>query len=214
MDDGAPLLVEDVPLAPLTTLGVGGAARYLARCRDQDELCGALVGARQRDLKTFVLGGGSNLLVADRGFDGLVVTVDDKSLVVDNEEDGFTRVHAGAGLVWDDLVASMVERGLSGVECLSGIPGLVGAAPIQNIGAYGQEVAEVISSVDAIERATQRIRRFDADGAGGGRGPTPTGRRRRDAGLCVGGGGSSQAFCRLAHRALRLRTRRRPDETQ
>lgn len=166
-DTVAPLLAEDVPLAPLTTLGVGGPARYLARCRDVADLGAALALARERGLMTFVLGGGSNLLVADRGFDGLVVTIEDRTLAFE-DEDGTVLVRAGAGLVWDELVVAAVERGLGGVECLSGIPGRVGAAPIQNIGAYGQEVAEAIDAVHAVEARTGEERRFSAGECGFG----------------------------------------------
>jgi len=158
---------EDVPLAPLTTLGVGGSARYLARCQDTAELRAAFALAGERGLATFVLGGGSNLLVADRGFDGLVVTIEDRSLRFEGEDDAVL-VRAGAGLAWDELVAAAVERGLGGVECLSGIPGRVGAAPIQNVGAYGQEVAETIYAVEAVDTTTGEERCFPAAECGFG----------------------------------------------
>ncbi len=167
-DLAAPHLAADVPLAPLTTLGVGGSARYLARCRDAAELRGALATAQERGLATFVLGGGSNLLVADRGFDGLVLTIEDRILTFDDEDDDVVLVRAGAGLVWDELVAATLERGLGGVECLSGIPGLLGAAPIQNVGAYGQEVAETIAAVYAVDCGTGEERRFPAAECGFG----------------------------------------------
>src|SRR5690606_26942634 len=104
-----------------------------------------------------VLGGGSNLLVADRGIDALVLRVRDARRV----ELGEGRVEVGAGLAWDELVAWAVERGFAGIECLSGIPGEVGAAPMQNVGAYGQEVAETIEEVMAIDKSTGARARFD-----------------------------------------------------
>ena len=113
-------------------------------------------------LEVFVLGGGSNLLVADRGFDGLVVMVDDNSVVFDSDTSETVRVTAGAGVDWDALVVRTVAAGLGGLECLSGIPGRVGAAPIQNVGAYGQEVAETIEAVDVLELQTGETRRLEA----------------------------------------------------
>ncbi len=146
-------ILDGVPLAPLTTFGIGGPARHYTRIGASEQLALALAWARERCMDVLVLGGGSNLLVGDDGFPGLVIHV-----VIDgieySEVDGSTDVTAGAGESWDALVAAVVERGLAGVECLSGIPGLVGATPIQNVGAYGQEVAETIVRVDAVDRAT------------------------------------------------------------
>lgn len=145
------LTIEDgVPLADLTSLGVGGPARHLATCADLDGLLEALDVARRGELPVFVLGGGSNLLVADEGFDGLMVRFADESLDIKNKDENVV-VSAGAGLRWDPFVARCVEEGLTGIECLSGIPGRVGAAPIQNIGAYGQEVAETVLAVDVVD---------------------------------------------------------------
>lgn len=149
-------ILDGVPLAPLTTLGIGGPARHYARIGAPEQLALALAWARERGLDVLVLGGGSNLFVGDDGFPGLVIHV-----VIDGIEysvvDGSTEVTAGAGESWDALVAEVVERSLAGVECLSGIPGLVGATPIQNVGAYGQEVAETIVRVDAVDRTTSEL---------------------------------------------------------
>ncbi|WP_437905010.1 UDP-N-acetylmuramate dehydrogenase [Sorangium sp. So ce327] len=164
---------ESVPLAPLTTLGVGGPARYFAEAADEAAVVEAFRFAEARGVPLFVMGGGSNLLVADRGVDALVLRVRVRGieLLRGRGEDGVgeTRgggvdggggeagralVRAGAGEAWDDLVARSVAEGWAGVECLSGIPGDVGATPIQNVGAYGQEVAETIVEVRAIDRAT------------------------------------------------------------
>ena len=159
-----PTLRADVPLAPLTTLGVGGRARWLTVCRDAREVAAALDWAAQAACEVLVLGGGSNLLVADAGFDGLVLRVAAAATRFDT--DG--RVYAAAGADLDALVAEAVSRDLAGVECLAGIPGRVGAAPIQNIGAYGQEVAEVIERVHAVERATGAAVELDAAACGFG----------------------------------------------
>lgn len=149
-------ILDGVPLAPLTTLGIGGPARHYTRIGASEQLAWALAWARERDLDVLVLGGGSNLLIGDGGFPGLVVHV-----VIDGVEyavaGGSTEVTAGAGESWDGLVAAVVGRGLGGVECLSGIPGFVGATPIQNVGAYGQEVAETIVRVDVVDRNTAEV---------------------------------------------------------
>ena len=149
-------ILDGVPLAPLTTLGIGGPARHYTRIGASEQLAWALAWARERDLEVLVLGGGSNLLIGDRGFPGLVVHV-----VIDGVEyavaGGSTEVTAGAGESWDGLVAAVVGRGLAGVECLSGIPGFVGATPIQNVGAYGQEVAETIVRVEVVDRKTAEV---------------------------------------------------------
>lgn len=144
---------EHVPLAPLTSLGVGGAARYFARVRSADELSSALGWAARRGLEATILGGGSNVVVADSGIAGLVVTPEllGQTLV---GGDGDVLVHVGAGEPWDGFVATCVERGWAGLECLSGIPGLTGATPIQNVGAYGQDVGASLVSVDLLDVRT------------------------------------------------------------
>ncbi|WP_437628145.1 UDP-N-acetylmuramate dehydrogenase [Sorangium sp. So ce1151] len=153
---------ESVPLAPLTTLGVGGPARFYAEAAGEAAVVEAFRFAEARGVPLFVLGGGSNLLVADRGVDALVLRVRVRGIeplrAVDDDGTGGPPprflVRAGAGEGWDDLVARAVAEGWAGVECLSGIPGDVGATPIQNVGAYGQEVAETIAEVHAVDRAT------------------------------------------------------------
>lgn len=146
-------ILDGVPLAPMTTLGVGGPARHYARVGTPGHLARAIAWASERELEMLVLGGGSNILVGDEGFPGLVLHVAIEGTTFAPSADT-TDVTAGAGESWDGLVAAVVSRGLAGVECLSGIPGFVGATPIQNVGAYGQEVAETIVRVDAIHRST------------------------------------------------------------
>jgi len=142
-----------MPLAPLTTLGLGGPAQFFAEITDPSDLATALRWAKARELPAFVLGGGSNLVVADEGFSGLVLHMPTRGLrwtQVGSE----VRVEVQAGETWDSVVAESVLRNAAGIECLSGIPGTVGAAPVQNIGAYGQEVAETIRKVHVLDRDT------------------------------------------------------------
>lgn len=145
------LLLENAPLGSRTTMGVGGAARYLVEARSESDVLEALAWAKQRGVTVRVLGGGSNLLVADAGFDGLVLAISLRGIEC-SRASGDARLTALAGEPWDNVVAHAVGRGLAGLEGLSGIPGCAGATPIQNVGAYGQEVAETIESVRAIDR--------------------------------------------------------------
>jgi UDP-N-acetylmuramate dehydrogenase len=150
-----------VPLAPLTTLGVGGPALAYEEAATEPAILDALAFAAEGRLAVLVLGGGSNLLVADRGFDGLVLRPRLDHLRAEVEGDRVV-VDVGAGLAWDDFVAHAVARGWAGVECLSGIPGDVGATPVQNVGAYGQEVKDTIVSVRAVDRLTREVVTLDA----------------------------------------------------
>jgi UDP-N-acetylmuramate dehydrogenase len=147
---------EHVPLAPLTTIQLGGAARYFVRCRSTEELTEALGWVRKQKLSWHVLGGGSNTIFQDSGFPGLVVKIELKGMAFGKEH-----VVVAAGEEWDPFVAACVEKNLAGVECLSGIPGLAGATPIQNVGAYGQEVAQVIEAVTALEVNKRREVTFE-----------------------------------------------------
>jgi UDP-N-acetylmuramate dehydrogenase len=144
-------LAENVPLAPYTTIGLGGPARYLAECAGADDVREALRFAAEHGLPVQVMGGGSNLIFADAGFPGVVVRVASQGFSFRDEAGGVT-LTAAAGVPWDTLVAESVRRGLTGIECLSGIPGTVGGTPIQNVGAYGQEVAETLVTVTCLAR--------------------------------------------------------------
>ena len=150
---------ENVPLAPLTTIGIGGPARFFVRATTVDELNEALAWARERNQQVFILGGGSNLLVSDSGFDGLVIRADLRGITVLSKGE-FVMVRVAAGEPWDAFVTYAVERGWAGIECLSGIPGSTGATPIQNVGAYGQDVSETIARVEALDRTTGLVRSF------------------------------------------------------
>jgi UDP-N-acetylmuramate dehydrogenase len=150
---------ENVPLAPLTTLQVGGSARYFAELRREDDVREAAQFAKSRDLALFVLGGGSNLVVADSGWPGLVLRVAIGGITTQTTDASANAVlfSVGAGVNWDDLVAQAVVQNCAGVECLSGIPGSVGGTPVQNVGAYGQEVSDTIESVRALDLKQDRI---------------------------------------------------------
>lgn len=150
---------ENVPLADMTTFEVGGPARYFVTIAREEDAVSALAFAGEQGLETMVLGGGSNVLISDEGFPGLVILNRITGCTV--EEAGDTMfVTVGGGESWQDFTDLCVARGWQGVECLAGIPGTVGAAPIQNIGAYGQEVSQVIAQVRCLETATGRAVTF------------------------------------------------------
>ncbi|HEX6278439.1 MAG TPA: UDP-N-acetylmuramate dehydrogenase [Pyrinomonadaceae bacterium] len=147
---------QNIPLAPFTTLGVGGPARWFVLVSNEAELIEALEWAERAGEKAFVLGGGSNILVSDAGFDGFVIKIEIAGVEFE-AEDGSVLITAGAGEDWDRLVKTCVLRGLAGIECLSGIPGTVGGTPVQNVGAYGQEVSETIVSVRCFDRFQRNV---------------------------------------------------------
>jgi len=151
---------ENIPLAPLTTLQVGGEARYFAELKREDDVREAAQFAKTRDLPLFVLGGGSNLVVADSGWPGLALKIAIGGITTPTASDATSSAvlfSVGAGVNWDDFVAQAVAQNCAGVECLSGIPGSVGGTPVQNVGAYGQEVADTIESVRALDLKEDRI---------------------------------------------------------
>jgi UDP-N-acetylmuramate dehydrogenase len=159
-------LRQSVPLAPLTTLGIGGPARLFFEARSEEEVAGATTHAEEAGVELLVLGGGSNLLVADRGFDGMVLQVSIAGVTAEALAGDRVLVTAGAGESWDGLVEWTVAKDLAGLECLSGIPGRVGATPIQNVGAYGQEVSRTIASVRAWDRHARRLVELGRDDCG------------------------------------------------
>ena len=157
--------MSETLLSELTTLGVGGPARTYVRARTEQEIIDALIAADDAGDQVLILGGGSNLVVGDDGFDGTVVHTASTGITVRRAEDGRSaRLSAEAGEDWDGLVARSLEEGLSGLENLALIPGTAGAAPIQNIGAYGAQVGEFIQAVDAWDRHENDWVRFDAEG--------------------------------------------------
>lgn len=138
------VIEENVPLAGLTTFGVGGPARWFVEAKTEADVREAVEWAAERGVSLFVLGGGSNLLVRDEGFAGLVLRV-----VVDGISREGMEFSVGAGVEWNRFVDAAIEAGCAGVECLAGIPGTVGGTPVQNVGAYGQEVSTTIERVRA-----------------------------------------------------------------
>jgi UDP-N-acetylmuramate dehydrogenase len=148
---------ESVLLAPYTTLGIGGPARFFCEARSEEQIAEAAQFARERSLPLFVLGGGSNLLVSDAGFDGVVMHVAVSIPKREITEGDTVLLDAGAGEDWNEIVLYAVERGYAGIECLAGIPGDVGGTPVQNVGAYGQEVAETIVQVRAFDLETRNF---------------------------------------------------------
>lgn len=144
------LVQENVPLAPLTTLGVGGPARYFVEATSPGDVRAAVREATARNLRLFVLGSGSNLVISDQGWAGLALKIAIRGIDC-RRENGNVIFDAGAGEEWDALVATAVRQDCAGIECLSGIPGTVGGTPVQNVGAYGQEVSETISEVQALD---------------------------------------------------------------
>nr|WBO82508.1 UDP-N-acetylmuramate dehydrogenase [Streptomyces sp. SBE_14.2] len=141
--------LHDAPLAPLTTFRLGGPATRLVTATTDAEVVAAVREADATGTPLLIIGGGSNLVIGDKGFDGTALVIATQGLEISG-----TRVELAAGEVWTDAVARTVEAGLAGVECLAGIPGSAGATPIQNVGAYGQEVASTITEVIAYDRRT------------------------------------------------------------
>jgi len=142
---------EQVLLAPYTTFRIGGPARFFCDVHTEAELLEAVQFARERKLAIFVLGGGSNLLIGDSGFDGLVLHIALDSSAEARDTGNFVDYTVAAGTDWNSFVLQICEQGISGVECLAGIPGTVGGTPVQNVGAYGQEVADTITHVRALD---------------------------------------------------------------
>jgi len=152
---------ENIELAPLTTLRVGGRARYFVRANTIEDVQAAVAFADERNLLLFVLGGGSNVLISDNGWPGLILQIGISGIDHSHERETI-RFVVGAGEEWDAFVALCVSRNCAGVECLSGIPGSVGATPVQNVGAYGQEVSQAIASVLVFDLASKEVREMDA----------------------------------------------------
>jgi UDP-N-acetylmuramate dehydrogenase len=151
------IIKENTPLSKFTTFRIGGNARFFAEPKNQDELEEALLFASGKGLPSLILGGGSNILIADEGYPGLVIKMGIKGIEV-RERGEEVRVSASAGEDWDLFVGMCVEKEFYGIENLSAIPGSVGASPIQNIGAYGVEVKDVISSVEVYDKKNKAIK--------------------------------------------------------
>ncbi len=153
------LIQENVALAPFTTLRIGGPARYFAEARRTEDVREAVAYAQAKQLPLFILGGGSNLVVADAGWPGLVLRIG--IMGINHRHSHHEPIFdAGAGEDWDSFVATTIAHNCSGIECLSGIPGTVGGTPVQNVGAYGQEVADTIQSVRVFDLQTMQEDEF------------------------------------------------------
>lgn len=160
------LLQENVSLAPLTTFHLGGPARFFVDAKSPGDVQEAVAFAQSKNLALFVLGGGSNLVVADTGWPGMVLKVAIPGIERRPEDNGKSLFDAGAGESWDRFVSHAVMAQCAGVECLSGIPGSVGGTPVQNVGAYGQEVSETIESVEVFDRNDGQVRELCREACG------------------------------------------------
>ena len=157
---------ENVPLAPLTTFHIGGPARFFVEAKSVEEVTGALAFARANSLPVFVLGGGSNIVVADSGFDGIVIALRIQGITAENEvrlqknsqKSDFTQVTVGAGVTWDDFIVWSIEHGLKGLECMSGVPGTVGGAVVANVGAYGAQVSDTFVHAEVIDTQDESMK--------------------------------------------------------
>jgi UDP-N-acetylmuramate dehydrogenase len=160
------LLEENKVLAPFTTFGIGGPARWFVQASSESDVVEASAWARERDIPLFVLGGGSNVLIADAGFEGLVIRMALKT--IQEQDIGAERVlfRVAAGEDWDQFVRRATGENCAGIECLAGIPGTVGGTPVQNVGAYGQEVSSVIGRVRAFDLKERRCAEFDGEHCG------------------------------------------------
>lgn len=147
----------NIPLKSYTTMHLGGNARFMAEAHTPEEVADICRRAVSQHLPLFVLGGGSNLIVRDEGFGGLILRNRIPGFEVVSDEPGRSVIRVGAGEIWDEVVARTVAMGLSGIETLSAIPGTAGAAPVQNIGAYGQEIADSLLSLDAYDIPNDRF---------------------------------------------------------
>ncbi|HMS65402.1 MAG TPA: FAD-binding protein [Ignavibacteria bacterium] len=163
-----PKFQKDVLLSDHTTIGLGGKAKKFISCDSAESIINVLQYAKDKKINVKVISAGSNIVFPDKGFDGIVLKVDIKgieNILPDPEANkkvkkGHVKVKAGAGENWDNFVKHCIKNDLAGVECLSGIPGSVGATPVQNVGAYGQEVKNIIYSLTALDRETFEIRNF------------------------------------------------------
>src|SRR3989344_1183059 len=152
---------ENVSLKDYSTMRVGGRARYLTTVSNLEELKEALSFAKGKAVPVFVVGGGSNVVFLDDGYAGLVIACRVRGLKILRETGEHVFIKAGAGEIWDDVVLRSVEMGLSGIEAMSTVPGLVGAAPIHNIGCYGQEASESIVELTAYDTKEDKSIVFD-----------------------------------------------------
>jgi UDP-N-acetylmuramate dehydrogenase len=153
---------KSIPLSEFTTIGLGGPAKYFFIARTNQELMDAVKYSNSLGIQFFIIGGGSNVIFSDQGFDGLIIKNEITGFEL-IDHDGYTELVVDSGEAWDDLVEKTVSLGLSGIECLSGIPGTAGATPVQNVGAYGQEVSDTITFVEGIDLESYEVKKFSND---------------------------------------------------
>lgn len=146
-----------ISLKNYTTMRLGGPARFMAPVSTTEEVVSLYRKAKKQNMPIFILGGGSNVIVRDEGFDGVVLFNRIKGFDILSDDKSSVIIKIGAGEIWDEVVARTVEMGLTGIEALSAIPGTAGAAPVQNIGAYGQEVADTLVSVEAYDSKQDKL---------------------------------------------------------
>lgn len=154
---------ENVPLAELTTFKIGGNTRYFAEINSIDELVEAFEWVRDKGLGYFILGGGSNTIFSDEDYPGLIIKMNIMGFEVIDENESSSTIKVGAGEDWDETVKRTVDMNLSGMEALSGVPGNTGATPVQNIGAYGQEVKDTIEFVEVYDTKDSKITKLSND---------------------------------------------------
>lgn len=151
---------ENILLSDYTTIKLGGKAKYFIKCDSEEEIIEAVRFANEENMKIQVLGGGSNIIFSDDGFNGIVLKVEIKGITIQDGDKEKIILKTGAGENWDEFVKFCVEKNYTGIECLAGIPGSIGATPIQNVGAYGQEVKDTIQSVKVIDKKTFETKIF------------------------------------------------------
>ena len=156
-------VMTNISLKQYTTMKLGGEARYMATADSPGDVVSLYRNARKENLPIFVLGGGSNVITHDEVFEGIVLLNKIKGFEIISETDETTDVKIGAGEVWDEVVEKAIGLGLQGIEAMSGIPGMAGAAPVQNVGAYGQEIADTLISLEAYDSKTDTIVTISAD---------------------------------------------------
>lgn len=153
----------NIPLKNFTTMKLGGNARFLAEIRQQSEIPLIYKNAKENNLPIFVLGGGSNIIIRDEGFNGIVLRMRISGFEVLSQDSSSATVRIGAGELWDSVVKRSVDMRLSGIEAMSAIPGTAGAGPIQNVGAYGQEIADTLEYVEAYDTKTSTFVKLTKD---------------------------------------------------
>ena len=147
----------NIPLKNFTTMQLGGPARFMADVRSVEELVSVYTNASSKNLPIFILGGGSNVIAKDEGYNGIIIRVRIPGFEIINDDINTTTIKIGAGEEWDSVVKRTVEMRLSGIEAMSMIPGTTGATPVQNVGAYGQEIADTLVSLEAYDTQTKTL---------------------------------------------------------